>query len=68
MDNPAFNDDNNNPWNLAIKYSSVESDGTINPNPTLIQTPDLNTNMFTWLPTSLLAMYLLLTGNNLTIT
>src|SRR3954454_13078064 len=38
LDNPAFSDDNNNPWNLAIKYNFVESDGTINPNPTLIQT------------------------------
>ena len=68
LDDPIFNDDNNNPWNLAVKYSSVDSDGKINSNPTLIQTPDSNTNMFDNFGTSLLAMYLFLTGNNLTIT
>src|ERR1041384_3861021 len=37
LDDPVFNDDNNNPWNLAVKYSSVDSDGKINSNPKLIQ-------------------------------
>src|SRR5581483_9202045 len=37
----------------------------INGNPTLYQIPDSNTNMFNWFPTSLLAIYLFLTGNNL---
>ena len=38
--------------------------GTTNPiNP--IKSSDSNTNMFSWLPTSFLAMYLFLTGNNL---
>jgi hypothetical protein len=62
LDQPAFNDDKNNPWNLATKYNSVNSDGIINPNPTLIQSPDSNTNMFNWFPTSILAVYLLLIG------
>jgi hypothetical protein len=64
FDNPAFNDDKNNPWNLATKYNSINPDGTISSNPTLLQAPDSNTNMFrTYLP-SLLATYFFLTGNN----
>ncbi|RIA87471.1 hypothetical protein C1645_827750 [Glomus cerebriforme] len=35
---------NNNPWNLAPTYSS---DGTMDPNPFIIQPPNENTNMFT---------------------
>ena len=62
LDHPVFNGDDNNPWNLVTKYNSVNSDGTINPNPILIQSPDTNTNMFNWFPTSLLAVYLLLIG------
>ena len=65
LDNPAFNDDNNNPWNLATKYNSINSDNSISSNTTLIQPPDSNTNMFDWFGTSLLAMYLFLTGNYL---
>ena len=64
LDQPAFNDDKNNPWNLTTQYNSINPDGTINTAPTLIQTPDSKTNMFTWFPTSLLAMYLFLTGIN----
>ena len=62
LDHPVFNDDDNNPWNLVTKYNPVNSDGTINPNPILIQSPSSNTNMFNWFPTSLLAVYLLLIG------
>src|SRR6266487_2527130 len=62
LDKPAFNDDENNPWNLATKYNSINPDGTINPNSVLIQSPDSNTNMFNWFPTSILAVYLLLIG------
>ncbi|GET02377.1 hypothetical protein GLOIN_2v1881038 [Rhizophagus clarus] len=64
FDNPTFNNDKNNPWNLATKYNLVNPDGTINPNATMIQPPDSNTNLFDWFPTSLLAMYLFITGNN----
>ena len=49
---------------LTTQYYFVNPDGT---NTTLYQVPDSNTNMFRWFPTSLLAMYLFLTGNNLTI-
>src|ERR1051325_7363844 len=52
--------DKNDPWNLTTEYSS---DGTTTP--TLMQIPDSNTNMFNWFSTSLLAMYLLITGNDL---
>ena len=54
----------NDLWSLTNTYNSYNSDGSINPNPTLVQTPNSNTNMFNWFPTSLLAMYLFLTGNN----
>ena len=52
-------------WDLTTEYNSINSDKTINPTPTLVQAPDSNTNMFNKLPTSFLAMYLFLTGNNL---
>jgi hypothetical protein len=58
--------DPNNPWNLQPTYFSFNSNGTRNPNFTLIQSPDNKTNMFTGFSGSLLAMYLFLTGNNLT--
>ena len=54
----------NDPWSLTNTYNPINSDGSVNPNPTLVQTPNSNTNMFNWFPTSLLAMYLFLTGNN----
>ena len=50
---------------LVTTYSFVNSDGIISSTPTLVQTPDSNTNLFNWFPTSLLAMYLFLAGNNL---
>ena len=49
------------PWDLTTTYESFNSNQT-NSTPTLIQSPDSNTNMFNWFPTSLLAMYLFLTG------
>ena len=64
FDNPAPSDDKNNPWNLANTFNTINSDKTISSASTLIQTPDSNTNMFNWFGTSLLAMYLFLTGNN----
>ena len=56
--------DPNDPWNLATRFNFLNADGSINPDFSLIQIPDSNTNMFNWFPTSLLAMYLFLTGNN----
>jgi hypothetical protein len=61
---PYKDNDENNPWNLATKYNSINPDGTINSSPTLIQSPNSDTNMFSLFPTSLLAMYLLLIGND----
>src|SRR5581483_1959783 len=42
--------DVNDPWNLSTTYNSINPDGTKSPNPTLIQTPNSNTNMFNWFP------------------
>ncbi|PKY32412.1 hypothetical protein RhiirB3_450578 [Rhizophagus irregularis] len=51
----------NDPMNLANTYYSMDPNGNISSTPTLIQLPDSNTNMYDWFPTSLLAVYLLLT-------
>ncbi|PKY37492.1 hypothetical protein RhiirA4_450354 [Rhizophagus irregularis] len=59
----SINDDND-PQNLATKYDFVNSDGTINNTTSIIQEPDSNTNLFNWFPTSLLAVYNLLTGDS----
>ncbi|RIA84731.1 hypothetical protein C1645_831819 [Glomus cerebriforme] len=56
--------DANDPQNIVTKYDFVNSDGTINNNTTLIQEPDSNTNLFNWFPTSLLAVYKLITGDS----
>ena len=61
---PAFNNDKNNIWNLASTYNSINPDGLIDTSTAFIQTPSSSTNMFNWFHTSILAMYLLLTGNN----
>uniref|UniRef100_U9UU87 Ion transport domain-containing protein n=1 Tax=Rhizophagus irregularis (strain DAOM 181602 / DAOM 197198 / MUCL 43194) TaxID=747089 RepID=U9UU87_RHIID len=58
----SINDDND-PQNLATKYDFVNPDGIIT-NTTIIQDPDPNTNLFNWFPTSLLAVYNLLTGDS----
>ncbi len=57
------NGDKNDIWNLTTQFSYVNSDGTTNSTPAITQIPDSNTNMFSWFPTAILAMYLLLTGN-----
>jgi hypothetical protein len=57
--------DANDPRNLATKYDFVNPDGIISNTTTIIQETDSNTNLFNWFPTSLLAVYNLLTGNNL---
>ncbi|PKY49857.1 hypothetical protein RhiirA4_446064 [Rhizophagus irregularis] len=57
------NNDPNNPWNLATAYHQVFGNGTVDPNPFMIQPPDENTNMFEDFGTFIFAMYLFLTGN-----
>ena len=61
LDVPLMNDDPNNPWGLTDSYNQVE-DGEVTPNTTLVQKPDMNTNMFTDYATSIFATYLFLTG------
>ncbi|GBC06599.1 hypothetical protein RclHR1_06950005 [Rhizophagus clarus] len=59
----SINDDND-PRNVTTKYDFVNPDGTISNTTTMIQDPDSNTNLFNWFPTSLLAVYKLLTGDS----
>src|SRR2546423_11908376 len=47
-----------NPMDLTTEYNSMDPNGSISSTPTLVQAPDSNTNMFSWLLTSFLAMYL----------
>ncbi|CAG8498060.1 883_t:CDS:2 [Funneliformis caledonium] len=60
---PSNNDDPNNPWNLVTKYQSV-SNGKILSETAFSQQPDSKSNQFTTYKTSLLAMYLFLTGDS----
>ena len=62
LDVPLMNDDPNNPWSLTVDYNRVEN-GKFAPDTTLVQKPDMNTNMFTGYVTSIFATYLFLTGN-----
>ena len=61
LDVPIVNDDPNNPWSLTDIYNQVEN-GVIAPDTSLVQKPDMNTNMFTDYATSIFATYLFLTG------
>ncbi|CAB5355561.1 unnamed protein product [Rhizophagus irregularis] len=57
-------DDVNDPRNLATKYDFINPNGTISNATTMIQDPDSNTNLFNWFPTSLLAVYKIITGDS----
>ncbi|PKC11288.1 hypothetical protein RhiirA5_497817 [Rhizophagus irregularis] len=60
--NVPNSNDPNNPWTLSSTFIQVDENG--NPlNQTFIQVPDENTNLFYSYPTSLLAVYLFLTGD-----
>ncbi|CAI2186409.1 6855_t:CDS:2 [Funneliformis geosporum] len=61
MNRPVMNDDPNNPWNLVDKYQSVSPDGS---EIVYSKLPDSNVNQFATYKTSLLAMYLFLTGDS----
>ncbi|GBC04374.1 hypothetical protein RclHR1_05650002 [Rhizophagus clarus] len=56
--------DNNDPWNLATRFYFANSDEIINDTTTLVQPPDSNTNLFNWFPTSLFAVYKIITGDS----
>ncbi|KAF0520414.1 hypothetical protein F8M41_016344 [Gigaspora margarita] len=62
-DQPSFTDDANNPWNLVPTYQFISSNNTVGGS-MLIETPDDNTNWFTMLSTSILAVYFILTGDS----
>ena len=54
--------DPNNPWVLTTKYRQISEDGTISSKAVLVQEPDEYTNLFSSYASSLLAVYLFLTG------
>ncbi|GBB91184.1 hypothetical protein RclHR1_18340002 [Rhizophagus clarus] len=54
--------DPNNPWALSNTYNQTDENGNVL-NETLIQVPTESTNLFYSYPSSLLATYLFLTGN-----
>ncbi|CAG8539000.1 973_t:CDS:2 [Funneliformis caledonium] len=54
--------DPNNPWTISKTFHQTDENGKALKQ-TLVQTPDENTNLFYSYPTSLLAMFLFLTGN-----
>ncbi|CAB4380596.1 unnamed protein product [Rhizophagus irregularis] len=56
--------DDNDPQNLATKYNFINPNGTISNTTAIIQDSNSNTNLFNWFPTSLLAVYNLLTGDS----
>ncbi|PKY49663.1 hypothetical protein RhiirA4_545423 [Rhizophagus irregularis] len=56
--------DDNDPRNLATKYYFANSNEITNDTITLVQPSDSNTNLFNWFPTSLLAVYKLITGDS----
>ncbi|CAI2175250.1 8941_t:CDS:2 [Funneliformis geosporum] len=62
LNEPVYNDDPNNPWNLVTKYQSISPNGDIKTE--LIQQPDSSSNQFSTYPSSLLAIYLFLTGDS----
>ncbi|CAG8810792.1 10531_t:CDS:1, partial [Racocetra persica] len=60
-DQPSYNDDINNPWNLVTRYKSISSNGVIG-NESFIETPSANTNLFSVFNTAIIAVYFMLTG------
>ncbi|CAJ0895786.1 6418_t:CDS:2 [Entrophospora sp. SA101] len=65
LDKPIFNNDSNNPWNIATKYYTIfMNNNTYEQNSLIVQQPDDNTNMFAYFISSVLATYNFLTGDN----
>ncbi|RIA86106.1 hypothetical protein C1645_856790 [Glomus cerebriforme] len=60
--NAPNSSDPNNPWTLSNTYNQTDETGNVK-NEAFIQVPSGNTNLFYSYPTSLLAIYLFLTGN-----
>ncbi|CAG8444397.1 8375_t:CDS:2 [Funneliformis caledonium] len=52
------------PWNITTTFTTYDQKGSTDPNPFIIQTPDENTNMFSYYGTALFAIYLFLTGDS----
>ncbi len=62
FEEPEFNDDINNPWNMTSIYKVLFNNGTSDPNQFIIKKPDENTNMFSNYGTALFATFLLFIG------
>ncbi|RIB11420.1 hypothetical protein C2G38_2203476 [Gigaspora rosea] len=63
LDHPSYSTDPNDPWNLATTYNTIDSNGSIEENSSLIEPPTADTNMFMMMGSSILAVYLMLTGS-----
>ncbi|CAG8450856.1 13218_t:CDS:2 [Dentiscutata heterogama] len=58
---PSYSTDPNDPWNLATTYNTVDSNGTIEENSSLIEPPTATTNMFMLMGSAITAVYIMLT-------
>ncbi|RIB11421.1 hypothetical protein C2G38_2250159 [Gigaspora rosea] len=63
LDYPSYSNDPNDPWNLATKYNTIDPNGTIEVNSSLIEPPTATTNMFMLMGSAIAAVYIMLTGD-----
>ncbi|KAF0541197.1 transient receptor potential cation channel subfamily a member 1-like [Gigaspora margarita] len=63
LDYPSYSTDPNDPWNLATTYNTIDSNGTIEENSSLIEPPTATTNMFMLMGSAIAAVYIMLTGD-----
>ncbi|RIB11417.1 hypothetical protein C2G38_2042690 [Gigaspora rosea] len=63
LEYPSYSNDPNDPWNLATKYNTIDPNGTIEDNSSLIEPPTATTNMFMLMGSAIAAVYIMLTGN-----
>ncbi|KAF0541200.1 transient receptor potential cation channel subfamily a member 1-like [Gigaspora margarita] len=67
LDYPSYSTDPNDPWNLATTYNTIDHNGIIEENSSLIDPPTANTNMFMMMGSAISAVYLMLTGDSTSI-
>ncbi|CAG8559130.1 5753_t:CDS:2, partial [Dentiscutata heterogama] len=58
---PSYSTDPNDPWNLATTYNTIDPNGTIEENSSLIEPPTATTNMFMLMGSAIAAVYIMLT-------
>ncbi|CAG8512630.1 12642_t:CDS:2 [Dentiscutata heterogama] len=59
---PSYSTDPNDPWNLVATYNTIDPNGTIENNSSLIEPPTATTNMFMFMSTAIAAVYMMITG------